>query len=89
VIEKRSLLMHGEFVSVGFARRDGPLADERYAVLLDGDFDAVPVHGRAFRKTIFDEDANAVALCDLNRGTGATAVVTPDVERFPRDDSAF
>ena len=57
VIEKCAFLVNGEFVRVGFAWRDGFLADEGDAVLFDGNFESVPVHGGAFGKGVFDEDA--------------------------------
>ena len=89
VIEERAFLVDGEFVGVGFAGCDGFLADEGDAVLFDGHFEAVPVHGGAFGQGVFDVDADAIALRDLNRGTGAGAVVAPCVNRFEGSDFAF
>ena len=70
VIEESAFLVDREFIGVGFAGGDGLLADEGDAVLFDGNFEAVPVHGSAFGKSVFDVDADAVALRDLNGGTG-------------------
>ncbi len=71
VVEKSAFLVDGEFVGIRFAGRDRFLADEGHAVLFDGDFQAVPVHGGAFGQGVFDDDANVIALRDLDRGTGA------------------
>ena len=89
VIEKRAFLMDGEFVSVFFAGWNRFLADPRDAVLFDGNFQAVPVHGGGFRQAIFEDDADAVALIDLDRGTGAASVVTPGVDGLERRDLAL
>ena len=89
VIEKSSFLVNGKFIPVGFAGRDWLLADVRYAVLFDGNFQSVPMHGGAFRQAIFHVDAHPVSLLHLNGGSGATAVVAPHIERFPRHDAAL
>jgi len=89
VVEKSAFLVDSEFVSVGFTGRDGFLADEGDAVLFDGHFEAVPVHGGAFGKRVFDDDADAVTLRDLDSGAGAGAVVAPGVDGFEGCDFAF
>ena len=89
VIEKSAFLVDSEFVGVGFAWRYRLLADEGDAVLFDRDFEAVPVHGSAFRKSVFDKDADAIALGDLDGGAGAGAVVAPGVDSFEGSDFAF
>jgi len=89
VIEKSAFLMDGEFVGVGFAGRDWFLADEGDAVLFDGNFQAVPMHGGAFGKRVFDEDADAIALRDLDRGARAGTVVAPGVDSFKGSYFAF
>ena len=70
VIEKCAFLMDGEFVGVFFAGRDRFLADPGDAVLVDGNFEAVPVDGGGFGQAIFEDDADAVALIDLDCGPG-------------------
>src|SRR5271156_4551079 len=89
VIEECALLMDREFVGVFFAWRDGLLADPRDAVLLDGNFEAVPVNGSGFGEAVFEDDAHAFALLNLNRGAGARAVVAPCVDRFEWSDFSF
>ena len=89
VIEKSAFLVDRKFVSVDFARRDRLLADEGDAVLFHGDFEAVPVHGGAFGKSVFDDDADAIALRDLDSGPGAGAVVAPGVDGLEGSDFAF
>jgi hypothetical protein len=86
VIEKRAFLMDGEFVDVLFSGRDRLLADPGNAVLRDGNFEAVPVQGSGFREMIFEDDANAIALMDLNGRAGTRAVVAPSVDSFERRD---
>ena len=65
VIEKSSFLMNREFVGKSFAWCDGFLADVGHAILLDGNFQTMPVHGSALRQAIFHMDAHAVALLHL------------------------
>ena len=89
VIEESAFLMNDEFVGVRFAGSNGLLADERNAVLLDGNFQAVPVHGGAFRKRVFDVDADAIALGDLNGGPGTRAVIAPGIDGFEGRDFLF
>ncbi len=89
VIEESSFLVHSEFIGVRLAGRDGFLADVGHAVLLDGNFEAVPVHRRALGQAIFEFDSDAVALLHLNCGPWRTSVVAPDVERLPGNDFAF
>ena len=71
VIEKSSVLMNSELVNVCSSGRHRLLADPGHAVLLDGKFQAVPVHRSAFRKRVFKHDANAIAARDLNGRAGA------------------
>src|SRR5579859_1161341 len=82
VVEKRAFLMNGEFVDVCFTGRDGLLADPGNAVLRDRNFKAVPVQGSGFGEMVFEDDADAVALMDLNGRAGAGAVVSPGVNGF-------
>src|SRR5271154_390552 len=89
VIEECALLMDREFVGVFFAWRDGLLADPRHAVLLYGNFEAVPVNRSGFGQAVFEDDAHAFALLHLNRGAGARAVVAPCVDRFEWSDFSF
>ena len=89
VIEEGTFLVNREFVGKSFAGGDGLLADEGDAVLFDGDFQAMPVHGGALRECVFDVDANAIALCDLDGGAGAGTVVTPGVNSFEGCDFAL
>lgn len=89
VVEESAFLMNGEFIGISFAGSDGFLADERYAVLLDRNFQTVPMHGGTFRKSVFDVDADAVALRDLNGGPGTRAVVTPGIYGFEGRDFLF
>jgi len=89
VIEEGAFLVDGEFVGEGAAGRDGFLADEGDAVLFDRNFEAVPVHGRAFGKTIFEDDADAIALGDLDSRAGTGTVVAPGVDGFEGSDLKF
>src|ERR1700687_254949 len=72
--------MHGEFVNIPLTRCDRLLADVRDAVLLDGNFEAVPVDGSGFRKFVFEDDADAIALLNLDGWAGADPVVAPGVD---------
>src|SRR5208337_1150852 len=89
VIEKSAVLMHREFVDVCAAGWHGLLTDPGHAVLFDGKFQTVPVHGCAFRKRIFKYDADAIAARDLNGWAWAGAVVAPYIDRLEWNDFAF
>jgi hypothetical protein len=89
VVEEGAFLVNGEFIGKRAAGRNGFLADPRNAVLLDGDFEAVPVHGSAFREGIFDDDADAVTLRELDGWSGAAAVVAPSIDGFEGRDLAL
>src|SRR2546427_9507443 len=89
VIEERAFLMDGELVQIFSAGRHGLLADERHAVLLDGDFEAVPVERGGFGQGVFKDDADAVALPNLDGWAGARTAVAPNVQRFERNDTAL
>src|SRR5579863_2871510 len=89
VIEKSAFLMDGKFVGVFFARSDGLLADPGDAVLFDGNFEAVPVNGSGFGEAIFENNADAFALLDLDCWAWATSVVAPGVDGFERRDFAL
>src|SRR4029077_20713606 len=80
--------MDGKFVCEFFARGNGLLADPRDTVLLDRNFQAVPVEACGFGQAIFEDDTDAVALLNLNGGSGAGAVITPDVDGLERSDLA-
>jgi hypothetical protein len=84
VIEKRAFLMHGKLVDVPVSRCHGLLADPGHAVLLDGNFQTVPVQGSRFRQMIFENHTHALALLDLNRRSRAAPVVAPCVDGFKR-----
>src|SRR2546425_12860688 len=81
--------MYGELVQIFSAGRHGLLADERHAVLLDGDFEAVPVERGGFGQGVFKDDADAVALPNLDGRAGARTAVAPNVQRFERNDAAL
>src|SRR5438552_18085946 len=87
VVEKRPFLVHGEFVNVLLAGSDRLLADVRYAVLFDGDFQPMPVRGSGLRQSILEDHAHAIALLHLNRRPGAASVVAPRVDGLERRDS--
>src|SRR6266851_2644639 len=70
VIKERSRLMQVEFVDELLAGRNWLLADVRGSVHFEWNLETMPVHGGRFRETIFYDDPHAVALCDLNRGSG-------------------
>jgi hypothetical protein len=74
---------------VFFAGWDWFLADPGDAVLFNGDFQAVPVDGGGFGEIIFEDDADAIVLIDLDCGTRATAVVAPCVDGFEGGKFAF
>ena len=86
VIEERALLVHREFVRVTSAGWHRFLADPRDAVLLNGQFQPVPVHGGALWECVFEYHAHAIALRDLNGWPGATTVVTPGIDCLERRD---
>src|SRR5262249_34102658 len=88
VIEERAFLIHGEFIGVFFARCDRLLADEGSAVLVDGNFEAVPVDRSGFRKAIFEDDPDAIGLIDLNGGSRAGTVVAPGIDGLEWRDFA-
>src|SRR4029077_19458731 len=89
VVEKGSFLMHGEFVNVFFAGCDRLLTDVRDAVLLDGNFEAVPMDGSGFWKFVFEDYADAIALLDLDGRAGADPVVAPGVDGLEGRDFAL
>src|SRR5437870_8431286 len=86
VIEVGSFLAECEFVDKSTAGRDGVLAGTRCAVHLDRNLESVPVHRSWFGEVIVHDDADAIALSDLNRGSRRTAVITPEVNDPPWDD---
>ena len=88
VVEERAFLMDGEVVGEFVAGRHGFLADPGDTILLDGNFQAVPVEGGGFGEMIFENDADVISLADLKSGTWAGAVVAPGVDGFERGDFA-
>src|SRR5713226_48871 len=79
VVEIRALLVEREFIDKSATGRDRVLTRTGRSVHLAGDFEAVPVHRRRFRKVIVHDDPNAIALVHLNRRARSAAVVTPEV----------
>jgi hypothetical protein len=47
------------------------------------------MHRGAFREGVFDVDADAIALGDLNRGARRGAVIAPDLDGLEGNDSLF
>ena len=67
VVEERAVLPQGELVGEAPARFDLGLADAGHAVHLDGHLEAVPVHGGGLGEAVLEQDADAIALHDLDR----------------------
>src|SRR5450432_2035606 len=80
VIKKCAFLMHSEFVSVCSSGCDRFLADVGNAILLDGKFQAVPMHRRAFWQAVLQNYPDAIALDNLNRRTWAAAIEAPNID---------
>src|SRR5438876_878644 len=78
VVEERAFLVKSEFVGELLARSNRHLADVRRSIHFDRDFDTVPMDGRGFGQSVLKDDADAVALPDLDGRTRTTAVVPPD-----------
>src|SRR5260370_21537070 len=74
VVEEGSFLMHGKFIDIFFTGRDRLLADVGDAVLLDRNFQAVPVNRSGFRKFVLENDSDAIALLNLDGRAWAESV---------------
>jgi len=68
VVEKSAFLVDGEFVGIRFARAMGVGRKERGPV--DGDFEPCQCMEVLSGQSVFDHDADAIALRDLDRGAG-------------------
>jgi len=69
------------------AGSDRRLADIGNPIHFDGHLEAVPVDRGRFRQAVLEDDADAVALVDLDRRTRRSPVVAPHVHRLERNDS--
>ena len=89
VVKERPFLMDGEFVRMFFPGRQWFLADPRNAVLLNRNFQPMPMNGRRFGKAILKDHANPIVLANLYRRPRAAAVISPRVNRLERRDFSF
>ena len=81
VVEERSALVNMELVDEAAAGKHGLLRDAGLAVVADLIFKAVPVNRTWLGKMVVEDDADVVALIDLNGGPGRRAIEAPEVER--------
>ena len=86
VVEEGAFLVDDEVVRKALAGADRLLADAGHAVVADGIFEAVPVHGGRLGQLVLEDDADLVALRDLDGGAGRGAVIAPDVDGLVRRD---
>src|SRR5438270_12282683 len=86
VIEVGSFLVECELVDEAATRCDRVLARSRRAIHVDWNFEAVPVHRSRFGKVVIHDDANAIALGNLNGWPRCAAVNTPEINDSARND---
>ena len=89
VIEVGAFLLQSELVDETAAGEDRVLREAGAAVHGEGDIEAVPVHGGRLGEMIVHDDADAVALNDLDGGAGGGAVVAPEIEDLAGEDFLF
>ena len=94
VIEIRTALPDGEFVSVRSAWRHRLLGDFRRAVHFVRKDQPVPMNGRGFRKRVMEVDADVITLGHLKSRSGHLAIVGISLDRevwqnVPLDDGSF
>lgn len=80
----RSWIGRGELVGVRLARFDRRLSDERHAVLVVRQLDAVEVHSCRFAEFVLDVNSNAIAFADADLWTGHLLVVSPCFDKLAR-----
>ena len=82
MVKKCSRLVEIVLVHIGPSGRNKVLGEPRHTIVLNGEFQAMPMDGRRFRQLIVDYNTDPVSLNSFNSRAGHGVVVAPDIHEL-------